>query len=75
MRNIPKEGFVKATAITLTFWNAFQYFNYAYADSEMRTSTTLGITLIWTTILSRWSLKGRRKVVERDLTKRNKKRY
>jgi len=66
VNNIPGKEFLIATAATLTLWNGFQWWNYTYVDSEMRTSTTIGAALIWTTFLSYWSLRGRRKIVEND---------
>ncbi len=70
IHNIPGKEFLIAAAATLTLWNGFQYWNYEYVDPEMRVSTTLGTALIWTTFLSLWSLKGRRKIVERGFEER-----
>ncbi len=61
--NIPKKEYYNATLTTLTAWNAIQYMNYAYVPEEMQTPAALCAALIWTPILSWWSLRGRRKVV------------
>jgi len=67
IHNIPGKEYLFSFIATISLWNGFQTYNYVCVDPEMRTSTTLGATLIWTTVLSLWSLKGRRKVIERDL--------
>ena len=62
VNNIPGKEFLLSTIATLSLWNVFQYWNYEYVDPEMRASTTLGAALIWTSILSLLSLRGRRKI-------------
>ena len=64
LHNIPKKEFINSVIGTLTAWNAFQWYNYAHVDKDMRTATTLGAGVIWLSLLSLWSLKGRRKIVE-----------
>lgn len=64
--NIPGKEYMYSMAATLTAWNVFQYFNYDCVPEEMRTPTTLAAGLVWTSLLSLWSLKGRRKVVNKE---------
>ena len=63
--NIPKKEFAFATLVTLTFWNGFQYANYAYVEKDMRVSTVLATAFVWTSLLSLWSLNGRREIAEK----------
>ncbi|HIG93837.1 MAG: hypothetical protein QT02_C0004G0026 [archaeon GW2011_AR9] len=62
--NIPKEEYAKSVIGTLTAWNVIQYYNYAYVAQELRTSVALGVGTLWIGLMSLWSLKGRRKIVQ-----------
>lgn len=61
--NIPGKEFTMATIGTLTFWNAFQGYNYAYIEESMRTPATLAVAFGWIALMSLWSLTGRRRKV------------
>lgn len=63
--NIPKKEFRNSVVGTLTFWNAFHYFNYEYVSESMRTPAVLLTSVAWLTLLSLWSLKGSRKIVNK----------
>jgi len=63
--NIPKKEFWYSVAGILTAWNVFQYANYEYIEESMRTPATLAATFVWVPLLSFWSLKGRRRIVDR----------
>ncbi len=69
IQNIPGKEFLLSVIGTLTLWNGFQYWNYEYVDPDMRTITTLGASLIWTTALSIWSLQGRQRILGKDKPK------
>lgn len=75
---IPKKEYLYAFVGSMTFWNAFQWFNYSYIPPEMRTPTSLGVAFAWTILLSTWSLIGRRKIVgleqKKDYTRINERR-
>ncbi len=63
LSNIPGQEFAYSILGTLTAWNAIQYANYSYVADEFRTPVTLGCGVVWMSMLSLWSLVGRRKVV------------
>jgi hypothetical protein len=60
--NIPKKQYLNATIATFTGWNVFQYCNYAYVPENMRTPLVLAAGMAWVSLLSLWSLKGRRNI-------------
>lgn len=63
--NVPNKEFFYSVIGTLTFWNAFQWYNYAINSEEMRTPAALGVGVVWVGALSLWSLISReKKVVE-----------
>ena len=62
---IPKKEYLYSVGVTLSAWNVIQGLNYSYAPEDMRTTIALGAGLAWTTLLSAWSLKGRREVVKK----------
>ena len=61
--NIPGREYFNSVIATVTEWNVFQYFNYSHVSDEMRTPATLGAAFLWASVLSLWSLRGRRRVV------------
>ncbi|MBU1198398.1 MAG: Mpv17/PMP22 family protein [Nanoarchaeota archaeon] len=63
IKNIPGKEFLKSVIVTLTVWNGIQYLNYSYVSDEMRTPVALACGVAWLSVLSLWSLKGRRKIV------------
>ena len=65
--NIPEREYLFTTIGTLTFWNAFQYFNIKLAPEEMQTQNTLLMAFVWTNLISLWSLKGGRRLVKNKL--------
>ncbi len=66
VKNIPGKEYLNSVIGTLTAWNVFQYCNYAYISDEMQTPAALGAGFVWTSFLSLWSLRGRRKIVEKE---------
>lgn len=64
--NIPAKEFTKSVVSTLTFWNAFHFVNYEYVSEAMRTPLTLATSLVWLTVLSLWSLKGSRNLIDKQ---------
>lgn len=69
INNIPKKEYINAVIGSLTFWNAFHYINYTYVQDEMQTPITLGFSVVWTTLITAWSLKGARKLTyDKDST-------
>jgi hypothetical protein len=60
---IPKREYLCSVVATLTVWNVFQYINYSYVQDEMRTSAALAASVVWTSVLSLWSLRGRRAIL------------
>jgi len=60
---LPKKEYFYSVAATLTAWNVFQYINYSYVQDGMRTSAALAASVLWTGLLSLWSLQGRRAIL------------
>lgn len=60
---LPGRQYKNTVITTLTWWNAFQWANYALVPEAWRTQAVLSVTIPWVTILSLWSLVGRREVV------------
>lgn len=69
INNIPKKEYLNSVIGTLTAWNVFQYMNYEYVQESMRTPTSLVAGVLWISLLSLWSLKGRRKLVYGGINK------
>ena len=64
IKNIPAKEYLYSVGATVTLWNGFQYLNYSEVPEHMRTPTSLAAGMVWMSIMSIWSLKGRRKVVK-----------
>ncbi len=64
--NIPFKEYLKATIGTVTVWNALQYVNYNTIPEDMRVAFMQANLLWWVPTLTWLSLKGRRKVADRD---------
>ena len=62
--NVPTKEYLNAVIGTLTFWNVFQYFNYSYVEEAMRTPASIVVSVGWMTLMSLWSLNGRRRIVD-----------
>jgi hypothetical protein len=60
---IPKKEYLYSVIGTLSAWNVIQGLNYSCVPEDSRTTVALMAGLAWTTILSAWSLKGRKNVV------------
>lgn len=58
--SIPWREYRNSAIGTLTFWNAFQYFNYSYTPEELQTPASLAVSLCWIVLMSFWSLQGRK---------------
>ena len=43
LNNVPVKEFMYSVAGTVTFWNAFQWYNYSSVPEEMRTPAALGV--------------------------------
>ncbi|RJQ15785.1 hypothetical protein C4573_06560 [Candidatus Woesearchaeota archaeon] len=56
--NISFSEYKKTVIATLTGWNIFQAFNYYAIPESLRTSTTLIVGTIWTSVMTAWSSKG-----------------
>jgi len=62
VKNIPRFDYEKSVLGTAVAWNVFQTLNYSYVPPMLRTSVSLTASLVWTVLLSLWSLGGRRTV-------------
>lgn len=64
--NIPKKEYFYSVTVTLTAWNVFQYMNYSHIQDDLRTSASLAASVLWTGLLSLWSLKGSREIISKQ---------
>ncbi len=65
--NVPKKEFVKSAVGSVTFWNVFMGVSYTFVPKELQTPLALVTNIGWTTLLSTWSLKGRRDLVSQEV--------
>ena len=57
--NIPKQAYWSSVATVLTAWNAFQWYNFSEIPHELQTPATITASLVWTILISAWSLKNK----------------
>ncbi len=59
---IPKKEYMRAFWGSMVGWNLFHWFNYSQVPDEMQTPLTLGVSVLWTTAITAWSLTGGRRI-------------
>ncbi len=59
---IPKDKYRNSVIGSVTAWNAIQFANYAWVPEHLRTPVSLACILPWVTLLSVWSLVGRKHI-------------
>ncbi|NJL44142.1 MAG: Mpv17/PMP22 family protein [Nitrosarchaeum sp.] len=75
MANIPKHEYLMSVLFTTTAWNAIQYINYAHIPETFRSPFALAFGVAWVTLLSTWSLTGRRRITATEERKKRKKNH